>query len=107
MAAASQLIDREHLDRQTMGDKELAREVLGMFLEQMRLRLDSLAIDAPDLKEQAHSIKGSARSIGAWDLAKSAEMVELGDGEPSHLLPRLKEDIRRTSMEVEAIVVAE
>ena len=71
-------IDHEHLDRHTFGNPDLAREVLGLFArqaEQLGARLDDA--EAPDgLVRVVHTLKGSARGVGAWRVVDEAERVE-------------------------------
>ena len=74
----SQVLDLEHLSRQTAGDRALERELLTIFETQcVRLRLligggNSLVQRA----DAAHKLKGSARAIGAWRLASLADRLE-------------------------------
>ncbi|RST87969.1 Hpt domain-containing protein [Aquibium carbonis] len=71
-------VDLTHLARQTMGDRDLEREVLALFLNQARIVGDRM--DAATLPERvmlAHGLKGSARSIGAFRVADIADAVEL------------------------------
>lgn len=74
----TQPIDFEHLARYTGGDAELEAEVFSLFREQteMWLRLLSLDADTEDWKSAAHSLKGSARGIGAFTLASHCEDAE-------------------------------
>jgi HPt (histidine-containing phosphotransfer) domain-containing protein len=73
----SRPIDLSHLSKQTMGDRELEREVLGMFVEQaqtVRRQIGDAAV-----KERlflAHSLKGSARGVGAFAIAECACAIE-------------------------------
>ncbi len=70
-------ISIEHLSRITMGDKDLEREVLTMFLSQSANFLVRLA-DLPDhAGDIAHSLKGSAGSIGAMKVAQIAQELEM------------------------------
>ncbi|HRE21152.1 MAG TPA: Hpt domain-containing protein [Rhabdaerophilum sp.] len=71
-------IDLVHLARQTLGDRDLEREVLGLFVVQARSVLDMLgaARDQRQRGDLAHTLKGSARSIGAWRVAAKAETCE-------------------------------
>jgi len=79
-------IDRAHLARFTLGSAELEREILGLFLAQLPLSIEQLRFAATDREWQiaAHTIKGSARAVGAWQvgrLAAEAEKVAgCGDG---------------------------
>ena len=71
-------IDRDHLHRMTLGERELEREVLGLFDRQADMMLKRiLNSDAAVAAAAAHTLKGSARGIGAWRVASAAEAVEL------------------------------
>ncbi len=76
-------IDRAYLARFTLGNAALEREVLGLFAAQVPIYLTRLreAPTARAWKEAAHTIKGSAAAIGAWRLARFAEMAERIDVE--------------------------
>jgi HPt (histidine-containing phosphotransfer) domain-containing protein len=71
-------IDRAHLDRMTGGDSELALEVLDLFGEQSAMwqRLLAPSSENADWLVGVHTIKGSARGIGAWDLAEACSTAE-------------------------------
>ena len=76
-------IDFEHLKRMTLDDAGLEQEVLAMFAAQSAQligRLADLPEDAPTL---AHTLKGSARAIGAFAVADAADRLEavLADGD--------------------------
>jgi HPt (histidine-containing phosphotransfer) domain-containing protein len=75
------LLDLDHLSRQTLGNQELEREVLGLFIgmafEQLgRLRAST---DPRQRREAAHAINGSARAIGAFSVAQIAGELERGE----------------------------
>jgi HPt (histidine-containing phosphotransfer) domain-containing protein len=72
------LIDRAHLDRMTGGDRALQLEVLGLVREQAQVWTRLLVPDAEsaDWLVAAHTIKGSARGIGAWELAELCSAAE-------------------------------
>ncbi|MCU0881787.1 MAG: Hpt domain-containing protein [Hyphomonadaceae bacterium] len=76
--AGPPVIDRAHLDRMTGGDGELALEVLDLFGEQIAMwqRLLSPSSENADWLVGVHTIKGSARGIGAWDLAEACGAAE-------------------------------
>lgn len=80
-------IDRAHLDAQTFGDADLAAELLGLFAEQCRRilpRLSDAALPGQDRADLAHTLKGSAASVGAGrvrDLAAAAESALRGGGD--------------------------
>ena len=66
-------IDLDHLRRMTLGDPALELEVLRMFRAQssdLQMRLEALPADAPAL---AHTLKGSSRAIGAFDVSDAAQ----------------------------------
>jgi HPt (histidine-containing phosphotransfer) domain-containing protein len=70
-------IDLSHLGSQTMGDRELEREVLGMFVEQAKSVRKQ--IGKADMKQRlflAHALKGSARGVGAFPIAECAGAIE-------------------------------
>ncbi len=72
-------VDLVHLSRQTMGDRDLEREVLALFEHQSLAMLQRLreATSARSWTEAAHTLKGSARGIGAFEVASVAEQLEL------------------------------
>ena len=74
-------IDLVHLARTTLGDRGLEREVLQLFDRQSALLIARLRNAGPDgVAMIAHTMKGSARGIGAWRVARAAEAVELAGG---------------------------
>lgn len=78
-------IDRAHLDAQTFGDRDLARELLALFSDQCGRILAGLsdgALSAQDRADLAHTLKGSAASVGATQVLALAARVEaaLRDG---------------------------
>jgi HPt (histidine-containing phosphotransfer) domain-containing protein len=71
------IIDDSHLERMTLGDRRLEREVLELFVRQTTIMLGRIV--GPDrglAAASAHTLKGSARGIGAWRVARAAELVE-------------------------------
>ena len=74
-------IDLVHLARTTLGDRSLEREVLQLFDRQSTLLLARMRAAAPGgMIMLAHTLKGSARGIGAWRVARAAEALELAEG---------------------------
>ena len=70
-------LDQDHLARMTLGDRRLEREVLEIFLRQTTIMLDRIVPAEPALAAAAaHTLKGSARGIGAWRVAQAAELLE-------------------------------
>jgi len=76
-------IDFEHLNQYVAGDPELTREVFGLFRNQVDMWGRGLTADADDeiWASVTHSLKGSARAVGAVRLAEACEKAEslIGD----------------------------
>jgi HPt (histidine-containing phosphotransfer) domain-containing protein len=82
-------IDLVHLSRQTFGDHDLERELLELFDAQAaqcaeRLRAPAKLGDGDWRIALAHTVKGSARAVGAFEVGNAAEAYEqaLRDQEP-------------------------
>ncbi|HAC57199.1 Hpt domain-containing protein [Parvibaculum sp.] len=75
---AGRPIDLVHLSKYTLGNRSLENELLGLFRTQADVYLARLdgAADDTEWKNAAHSLKGSARGLGAWVLAELAEEAE-------------------------------
>lgn len=73
-----EILDLEHLSRQTMGDEAVQREVAGLFMDQTAkvLKLMRETALVSQRSDAAHQLKGSARAVGAWRVAEAAEIVE-------------------------------
>lgn len=70
-------IDLKHLFRMTLGDHSLEHEVLTLFDRQIVLLMGRMeTLDASGVAALAHTLKGSARGVGAWPMARAAEAVE-------------------------------
>src|SRR5438477_13201125 len=71
-------LDIFHLRRFTLGDRRLELEILNLFIDQVPLTIVALqnARNDHDWLNAAHTLKGSARAVGAWRLAKLAERAE-------------------------------
>jgi HPt (histidine-containing phosphotransfer) domain-containing protein len=73
----SRTIDHIHLERMTLGDRSLEREVLEIFARQTAMTLERIAGAGPArAAAAAHTLKGSALGIGAWRVAEAAERLE-------------------------------
>lgn len=110
-------IDQSHLERMTLGDRRLEREVLELFLRQTTLMLARIISADPSLAAAAaHTLKGSARGIGAWRVARAAELLEhaaaeddgkdAGVTEPRHDLTDAIEELKAASLEAGAAIGA-
>jgi HPt (histidine-containing phosphotransfer) domain-containing protein len=81
-------IDLAHLVRMTIGDRSLEREVLGLFDRQAEMLLARMQrASRREIAAFAHTLTGSARGIGAWQVAHAAEAIEraASGGEQSDL----------------------
>ena len=79
-------VDFAHLARQTGGNKDLEREVLGLFADGIPDDLARLKMAVGvDRQAAAHLIVGSARAIGAGEVARLAAAIEGGAGDISAL----------------------
>ena len=89
-------IDRVHLARYTLGNLTLEIEILGLFAGQAPETLAQLATARTEKawRDAAHTLKGSARAVGANRVADCAERAEA--------LPSGASDIARSAA-VEAI----
>jgi HPt (histidine-containing phosphotransfer) domain-containing protein len=69
-------IDPAHLAKMTLGDRALEREVLTLFAAQAASLMATLAAWPADAAALAHTLKGSARAIGAFAVADAAAELE-------------------------------
>jgi HPt (histidine-containing phosphotransfer) domain-containing protein len=88
--ADPRVLDLIHLRCYTMNNVALERELLCLFLGQLPSLLAQLTLDAApyDWKFALHTLKGSARAIGAEAIAQvvdSLEMLPDGDDRAEHL----------------------
>src|ERR1044072_8778492 len=71
-------IDLVHLARTTLGDRALERGVMQLFDRQADILIARMRTATPPaVAALAHTLKGSARGIGAWRVARAAELLEL------------------------------
>jgi HPt (histidine-containing phosphotransfer) domain-containing protein len=76
-AADGAAIDRAHLRQMTFSDPVLEREVLALFDRQAASMLELIPVaETGALPALAHAVKGSARGIGAWRVARAAAVLE-------------------------------
>lgn len=70
-------VDLVHLARQTLGDRALEQEVLGMFVQQMiAARERMIAAGEHERRMIAHTLKGTARGVGAFAVGDCAAEIE-------------------------------
>jgi HPt (histidine-containing phosphotransfer) domain-containing protein len=100
-------IDFEHLERMTLGDAGLEQEVLAMFSAQSATLMGTLAALPADAGALAHTLKGSARAIGAFAVADAAGRLEaaVADGsDPTEALAELHDAVVLARTAIEAIL---
>jgi HPt (histidine-containing phosphotransfer) domain-containing protein len=99
-------IDLEHLRRMTLGDAGLEREVLAMFSAQAVSLIGALPGSPPEAGALAHTLKGSARAIGAFAVADAAARLEAamqGD-DPAQALAGLRDAVTEARAAIDAIL---
>ena len=98
-------IDLVHLARMTLGDRSLEREVLQLFVRQASVLLGRMDQAEPDaIAALAHTMKGSARGLGAWRVAAAAEAVELAPDMAADALVAALSALRATVEEAETVI---
>ena len=100
-------IDIDHLKRMTLGDAGLEREVLAMFSAQAGSLIVMLEAMPEDAGALAHTLKGSARAIGAFGVADAASRLETllqNGGDPAEALAELDDAVAQARAAVDAIL---
>ncbi|MGL5362306.1 MAG: Hpt domain-containing protein [Bosea sp. (in: a-proteobacteria)] len=90
-----QTLDLVHLSRQTGGDAELEQELLVLFADQCTRQLAAIhdVANRQNRCDAAHTLKGAAFAIGAWEVGEAAAAIEnalSGKDEPSDLKTKLQ-----------------
>jgi HPt (histidine-containing phosphotransfer) domain-containing protein len=108
MSGQGGAVDFAHLETYVAGDRAIAREVLGLFSDQARTVLKTLnpAMPDEDWRNTAHSLKGSALSIGAFGLAEVCSQAEQARAEPEPIkracLDKIVEGLSQVLTEIAA-----
>ncbi|ANW03421.1 Hpt domain-containing protein [Bradyrhizobium icense] len=100
-------IDFEHLKCMTLGDASLEQEVLAMFVAQSAGLVSTLAALPSDAGALVHTLKGSARAIGAFAVADAATRLEAaiaGGSDPSDALDELSDAVARARATIDAVL---
>jgi len=100
-------IDFDHLQRMTLGDAGIEQEVLRMFSGQSAMLVETLTAMPSDAGALAHTLKGSARAIGAFAVADAAERLETvlaGGSDPTAALARLGEAVAEARAAIAAVL---
>lgn len=95
-------LDFDHLERMTLGEKALEREVLEMFVAQSARLLDALATLPAETPALAHTLKGSARAIGAFRVAGCAAALETAGQGDDAALAALRDAVAEARTAIEA-----
>ena len=91
----------------TLDDPALECEVLTMFVTQSAKLLDQLAALPPEAGSLAHTLKGSARAIGAFAVAEAAARLETalaGQGGARSALAGLRDAVAEVQGAIEAFL---
>jgi HPt (histidine-containing phosphotransfer) domain-containing protein len=100
-------IDMDHLKRMTLGDESLEREVLAMFSAQSVSLIGALAVLPAEARELVHTLKGSARAVGAFAVADAAADLEAAltnSGDPAEALAELKDAVAQARAAIDALL---
>lgn len=97
-------IDFAHLFRMTLGDHGLECEVLRLFDRQAEMLVGRMrGAPAAMVAAFAHTLKGSAGGVGAWQVAQAAAEVEAAALRTADFDPALDALIQATSQARAAI----
>ena len=91
----------------TLDDPALECEVLTMFVTQSAKLLDQLAALPPEAGSLAHTLKGSARAIGAFAVSEAAVHLETalaGQGDARSALDGLRDAVADVQGAIEAFL---
>jgi HPt (histidine-containing phosphotransfer) domain-containing protein len=78
---ADQALDYERVEEATGGDPEFVRELMDLFMEDARERVEELRSavtgqDADAVARSAHKLKGSSSNVGAMRVSELAKILE-------------------------------
>ena len=93
------MLDLDHLSEQTLGNRALEREVLGLFVLHADRQIDLIrsARDIAARREAAHALLGAARAIGASDISNLAGTIERREDEADAEIEALAQAVAATS----------
>ena len=75
-------VNFQYLEDYTAGDAQVIDEVLSLFREQARVWLPLLDPAVEGWQDAVHTIKGTARAVGAFDLGDVCQVCE-NEGPPT------------------------
>lgn len=99
------VLDLVHLSCQTFGDSALERDVLRLFVDQARQTGDALrhARSDDERRRLCHLLKGSARGVGAMEVAQAADKGEL-DPTSTDAMAAIAASLSRVSVHVDQLL---
>ena len=102
------VVDLDHLAQYTGGDRNLEDQLFSLFLLNAVRYIDDMAQSGggQTWKMAAHTLKGGARGIGAWDVADQSEQAEAALHAPDDARDRLIRELRDAVERVRAFVEA-
>jgi HPt (histidine-containing phosphotransfer) domain-containing protein len=96
-------IDLGFLSQQTMEDRTLEAEILGMFVKQIsNLSTIMRSANLEERRRLAHKFKGTARSIGAFYMGEVTEKIEVSP-QSVQFIDELSDEISRVLNFIAAI----
>lgn len=101
------ILDRDHLARYTGGDTALEAELFNLFLKQTQACLERLKIAQSDQEwcDAAHTLKGSARGIGAFKLGEvCADAETCATDQRSTVMADLMKEVQVVTRDIEQSV---
>ena len=96
--APGAVFDAAYLESYTAGDAQIIAEVLALFRQQADGWLARLDAPGDGWRDLAHTIKGSAKGIGAHVLGEVAGAAEFGDAAQA---PRVRAALLDVLAEIE------
>lgn len=107
-ATCEPAIDRAHLARMTHGERDLECEVLQLYATQADLLLGRMGQASPAaVGALAHTLCGSSRGVGAWQVADAAAAVEVDAAQgrdPAASVERLASAIRAAQVHIVELI---
>jgi HPt (histidine-containing phosphotransfer) domain-containing protein len=96
---ASGTVDFAYLTEYASGDETLVREVLAVFCAEAREWSSRLCETSGSWRAVVHTLKGTARTIGAYRLC---ELCESAENDGADTLPQIREELETVVAEISA-----
>ena len=97
--AISPIFDREALIERTMGDEQIAKKIIAIFLKDLPKQINALKEiiekgEMDNVSWYAHNIKGSSANIGAMALSTvAAEMEKAGNNRKTNEITQIMQEL--------------